>query len=130
MRADAEKNGVQWAEPKDKRITGIGKVLRYSHLDELPQLVNIIKGELSFTGPRPERPEFVGLLRKKIPYYDIRHLVKPGITGWAQIEYRYTSSVEDSAEKLKYDIYYIKNRSIFLDFAIVLKTFKSFFINK
>jgi len=130
MRADAEKNGAQWAEPKDNRTAGVGRILRYSHLDELPQLVNIIKGELSFIGPRPERPEFVELLRKKIPYYDIRHLVKPGITGWAQIEYRYTSSVEDSAEKLKYDIYYIKNRSIFLDFAIVLKTFKSFFINK
>lgn len=130
MHANAEKNGPQWAKAGDKRITGIGKILRYSHLDELPQLINILKGELSFTGPRPERPEFVELLRKKIPYYDTRHLVKPGVTGWAQIEYRYTSSVEDSAEKLKYDIYYIKNRSVFLDVAIILKTLKSFFINQ
>ncbi len=129
MRADAEKNGPQWAETGDKRITLIGKFLRYSHLDELPQLLNIVKGELSFVGPRPERPEFVKILREKIPYYDVRHIIKPGVTGWAQINYRYGASVEDAARKLEYDICYIKNRSLLLDIAVILKTFKSFFIS-
>ncbi len=130
MRADAEKHGPKWAEVNDKRTTFVGRVLRYTHLDELPQLVNIIKGDLSFVGPRPERPEFVGMLREKILYYDIRHLIKPGVTGWAQIEYRYGASVEDAAEKLAYDIYYIKNRSLLLDAAILLKTFKLLFVNQ
>jgi exopolysaccharide biosynthesis polyprenyl glycosylphosphotransferase len=128
MRKDAEAEGAQWAQTNDARVTPVGKFLRYTHLDELPQLFNIAKGELSFVGPRPERPEFAGMLSEKIPYYDIRHLVKPGFTGWAQIEYRYGASVEDAAEKLKYDLYYLKNRSLLFDAAIFLKTLKLFFI--
>ncbi|RJQ29511.1 sugar transferase [Candidatus Parcubacteria bacterium] len=130
MDMNAEKNGAQWADPNDARATPFGRFLRYTHLDELPQLINIIKNELSFVGPRPERPEFVKLLEEKIPYYDIRHLVKPGVTGWAQINYRYGASVEDAYEKLQHDIYYLKNRSVVLDISIFLKTLKSFFVNQ
>jgi len=129
MKKDAEKNGPQWAIKNDPRITFIGKILRASHLDELPQIFNILKGELSFVGPRPERPEFVKELKEKIPYYEIRHLVKPGLTGWAQINYRYGASIEDAYEKLEYDIYYLKNRSLTLDLLIILKTIKAFFFN-
>ncbi|MEK7146908.1 MAG: sugar transferase, partial [Patescibacteria group bacterium] len=92
-------------------------------------LYNILKGELSFVGPRPERPEFVKPLKEQVPFYEMRHLIKPGITGWAQINYRYGSSVEDAYEKLQYDLYYLKNRSLFLDIAIILKTIKSLFVN-
>lgn len=130
MRTDAESGGPKWAEKNDRRVTAIGGFLRYTHLDELPQLVNIIKGEISLVGPRPERPEFTKVLREKITYYDVRHLIKPGVTGWAQINYRYGASEEDATEKLKYDIYYLKNRSLILDIAIILKTLKSFFINQ
>jgi len=129
MIQDAEKNGAQWSEKNDPRVTFIGKILRYSHLDELPQLWNIARGDLSFVGPRPERPEFVSLLEKEIPYYDIRHLITPGVTGWAQINYRYGSSVQDSFEKLQYDIYYLKNRSLILDIAVILKTLRTLFVN-
>jgi exopolysaccharide biosynthesis polyprenyl glycosylphosphotransferase len=129
MREDAEIDGPKWSQKNDTRVTGIGKILRASHLDELPQLVNIIKGNLSFVGPRPERPEFVAELEKHIPYYNLRHLIKPGLTGWAQINYRYGSSQEDSREKLRYDLYYLKNRSIFLDLLILIKTLKFFFVN-
>lgn len=127
MRIDAEKNGPQWASKKDPRTTIIGRALRATHLDELPQLFNILKGDLSFVGPRPERPEFVSELRKSIPHYDVRHIVKPGLTGWAQIHYRYGASVADAAEKLQYDVYYIKHRSLGLDILIILKTLKLFF---
>ncbi len=130
MRLDAEKNGAQWSQPGDNRVTKFGKFLRYTHLDELPQLVNVFKGNISFVGPRPERPEFVKELKDQIPYYEIRHLTKPGITGWAQINYRYGASVQDAVEKLQYDIFYIENRSIFLDLLIVLKTLKLFFVNQ
>ncbi|HUX35799.1 MAG TPA: sugar transferase [Candidatus Paceibacterota bacterium] len=130
MRTDAEANGPKWAGKKDPRATAMGSFLRHTHLDELPQLFNIIKGEISFVGPRPERPEFTKVLEGKIPHYDVRHLIKPGVTGWAQINYRYGASEEDAAEKLRYDIYYLKNRSPILDIAIILKTLKSFFINQ
>ena len=130
MAEDAEKDGPQWANyHKDDRATPIGKLLRRSHLDELPQLFNILKGELSFVGPRPERPEFVEKLKKELPYYDLRHLTKPGITGWAQINYRYAASAEDAYQKLQYDIYYIKNNSPLLDFLIILKTIKFLITN-
>lgn len=130
MIIDAEKDGPQWANyHQDQRATQIGKILRRSHLDELPQLINIIGGELSFVGPRPERPEFVTKLRKELPYYDLRHLIKPGITGWAQINYRYAASAEDAYQKLQYDIYYIKNNSPFLDLLILLKTIKFLIID-
>ncbi|MDE2001841.1 MAG: exopolysaccharide biosynthesis polyprenyl glycosylphosphotransferase [Patescibacteria group bacterium] len=125
MRADAEKDGPQWANYfNDPRVTWFGNILRKSHLDELPQLYNIIRGELSFVGPRPERPEFVEKLRKELPYYDLRHLTKPGITGWAQINYRYAASATDAYQKLQYDIYYIKNNSLLLDLVIIIRTIK------
>lgn len=127
MNKDAEKNGAQWAKKNDSRVTKVGKFLRYTHLDELPQLVNILKGNISFIGPRPERPEFVEQLREEIPFYDIRHISKPGITGWAQINYHYGASVEDAHKKLEYDIFYIKNRSAILDLVILLKTLKHLF---
>lgn len=127
MKTDAEKDGPQWAGPNDQRTTFIGNILRKSHLDELPQLINIIKGELSFVGPRPERPEFVSQLKKEVPYFELRLLVRPGISGWAQINYKYGASVEDSYEKLQYDLYYLKNRSLAFDFLILLRTIKYFF---
>lgn len=130
MRTDAEKDGPQWANYfNDNRATWIGNILRKMHLDELPQLYNIIRGEVSFVGPRPERPEFVEKLRKELPYYDLRHLTKPGVTGWAQINYRYAASSLDAYQKLQYDIYYIKNNSPFIDFLIILKTLKFLITN-
>lgn len=128
MRADAEKDGARWSDKNDPRVTFIGKILRRSHVDELPQLLNIIRGEVVFVGPRPERPEFATELSEKIPYYDIRHLVPPGITGWAQIHYRYGSSVEDARKKLEFDLFYIKHRSFLLDARVVLRTLKLFFV--
>jgi exopolysaccharide biosynthesis polyprenyl glycosylphosphotransferase len=123
MIIDAEKNGAVWAQNKDPRATRIGKILRSSHLDEMPQMINVFKGEISLVGPRPERPEFVEKLEKTVPHYNLRHLIKPGFTGWAQINFRYGRSVMDSFEKFQYDLYYLKNRSFFLDFLVLLKTF-------
>ncbi len=128
MPIGAEKNGAEWAAPGDKRATAFGGFLRHTHLDELPQLINIMEGNLSFVGPRPERPEFVKILKEQIPYYETRLLVKPGVTGWAQINYHKDLTAEDVKEKMQYDIYYIKNRSIILDLAIILKTIKSLFV--
>lgn len=123
MYVDAERHGApQWATPNDRRVTRVGAVLRKSRIDELPQLINVLKGEMSCVGPRPERPEFVQDLAQKIPFYELRHLVNPGITGWAQIRYPYGASVHDSREKLQYDLYYIKNYSLFLDFMILIHT--------
>ena len=124
---NAESEGVRWASPDDKRVTPVGRFLRKTRIDELPQLWNVIKGDMSFIGPRPERPVFNRKLEKEIPYYDLRHLVKPGITGWAQVMYPYGASVEDARRKLEYDLYYIKNYSLILDVAIVLKTFRIVF---
>ena len=129
MRVDAEAGGAQWATKNDTRTTPIGGILRASHLDELPQLWNIIRGDLSFVGPRPERPEFVEKLEARIPYYEARLFIRPGVTGWAQIHHRADLTDEDVIEKLQYDIYYLKNRSPVLDWAIVLKTLKSIFIS-
>ena len=123
MRPDAENNGqAQWAKTDDERITCLGNVLRKYRLDELPQLYNVLHGEMSLVGPRPERPEFVDQLNKEIPYYKERHQVKPGLTGWAQLNYSYGASVEDARKKHQYDLYYLKNYSIFLDFLIMLQT--------
>jgi exopolysaccharide biosynthesis polyprenyl glycosylphosphotransferase len=127
MKKNAEKNGPQWATPNDSRITSVGKVLRKIYFDELPQFYNILKGDISFVGPRPERPEFVEQFKKEIPYYEIRHLVKSGFTGWAQVNYRYGASVEEAKEKFQYDLYYIKNRSFVLDLGIILKTIRIIF---
>jgi exopolysaccharide biosynthesis polyprenyl glycosylphosphotransferase len=122
MRIDAEKFGAQWAQANDPRLTRIGGFLRATRLDELPQLINVLKGDMNFVGPRPERPEFVKDLNKEIPFYRSRHQVAPGLTGWAQVRMGYASSVEDSLKKLQYDLYYIKHRNLFLDFLILVKT--------
>lgn len=122
MYRNAEENGAMWAQKNDPRITKFGKFLRKSRLDEIPQLWNILKGEMSFVGPRPERPEFIESLKKDIPFYTERLLVKPGLTGWAQINFPYASSTDDSLKKLQYDLYYIKHRSMILDLSITLKT--------
>ena len=123
MVADAEKDGVaRWASANDSRITRVGSVMRLLRLDELPQLFNVLKGDMSFVGPRPERPEFVEQLAEKIPLYEERHRVKPGLTGWAQIRYPYGNTDEDALEKLQYDLYYVKNFSIYLDLLILLQT--------
>ena len=123
MRRDAEQGtGAIWAQEADPRVTRVGAILRRTRLDELPQLINVLLGHMSFIGPRPERPEFVQSLQKEIPYYMKRLSVKPGLTGWAQVKYRYGASVEDSLEKLQYDLYYIKNLSLFLDLLILLNT--------
>jgi exopolysaccharide biosynthesis polyprenyl glycosylphosphotransferase len=130
MFQDAECQGAQWAKLKDPRITRVGYLLRLMRIDELPQLWNVLRGEMSLIGPRPERPEFDRKLAAEIPYYNIRYLVKPGITGWAQVMYPYGASVEDSYEKLSYDLYYIKNFSFWLDIAIALKTLRVVFLGK
>lgn len=126
MTTDAEKGKALWAQPGDTRVTPIGKFLRKTRLDELPQLWNILNGDMSLVGPRPERPEIIKeQLEKTIPFYNFRHLVKPGVTGWAQINFRYGYSQEDSLRKLQYDLYYVKNKSIWLDIKIILKTIKT-----
>ncbi len=124
MRTDAEKDGPRWAAARDSRVTRVGAVIRKVRIDEIPQVINVLRGEMSFVGPRPERPVFVEELARKIPYYESRHEVKPGITGWAQINYPYGASHEDARRKLSYDLYYIKNRSLFLDAIIILQTVK------
>lgn len=122
MHLGAERGGARWADENDPRVTRVGKFLRKSRLDELPQLWSILVGDLSLVGPRPERAEFVALLEKKIPFYQMRHLVQPGLSGWAQIHFPYGASVEDALEKLQYDLAYIKNRSVWLDLTTILKT--------
>jgi sugar transferase (PEP-CTERM system associated) len=123
MHTDAEKDGIaRWAKKNDSRITRVGSFIRKTRLDELPQIFNVLRGDMSFVGPRPERPEFVEKLEEKIPYYAERHRVKPGITGWAQIRYPYGASEQDSSAKLEYDLYYVKNYSLFLDMLILLQT--------
>lgn len=124
MVENAEANGAVWAQKNDARVTRVGRFLRKTRLDEIPQMINVLKGDMAFVGPRPERPEFVEELIKEIPYYDQRHTVKPGITGWAQIRYPYGSSKEDALQKLKYDMYYIKNMSILFDLVIIFETVK------
>jgi sugar transferase (PEP-CTERM system associated) len=122
MRADAESDGAQWAVKNDPRVTRVGGFIRKTRIDELPQLVNVLRGDMGFVGPRPERPEFVVELEAKIPFYAYRHSVKPGLTGWAQLCYPYGSSVEDAAQKLQYDLYYVKNHNLLFDITILLQT--------
>jgi sugar transferase (PEP-CTERM system associated) len=122
MTENAETNGPVWALPDDPRITRVGALIRKVRFDELPQLINVLRGEMSFVGPRPERPEFVAQLAKSVPYYRCRHAVKPGITGWAQLCYSYGASEEDALEKLQYDLFYVKHRSLIFDLAIVVQT--------
>lgn len=131
MKLDAEKDsGAVWAKAADDRITGVGRFLRRMRLDELPQLWNVLCGHMSFVGPRPERPEFVSSLTRQIPYYGQRHLLQPGLTGWAQVRYTYGASVEDALMKLQYDLYYIKNRSLAFDLFIIVKTIKTVLMRK
>lgn len=125
MHKNAETNGPQWAQKNDPRVTKSGRFMRKTRIDEIPQLINILRGEMSFIGPRPERPEFVEKLSLNIPFYNQRNLVKPGLTGWAQINFPYGASEADALEKLQYDLYYIKNRSFILDLSILLKTVKT-----
>jgi exopolysaccharide biosynthesis polyprenyl glycosylphosphotransferase len=131
MRSDAEGAGQPvWAREDDDRVTRVGRFIRLTRLDELPQLWNVMSGDMSFVGPRPERPFFVEQLARDIPFYVQRHAVKPGITGWAQVKYQYGSSIEDAMEKLRYDLYYIKHMSIFFDLTIVLDTVKVILFGK
>jgi sugar transferase (PEP-CTERM system associated) len=123
MRTDAEKDGVaRWAVAGDQRVTRVGRILRKARIDELPQLFNVLRGDMSLVGPRPERPAFVAELARQIPFYDVRHSVKPGVTGWAQVRYTYGASVEEAKRKLQYDLYYVKNHSLFLDVLILIET--------
>jgi lipopolysaccharide/colanic/teichoic acid biosynthesis glycosyltransferase len=127
MRRDAEAGtGAVWADPgRDPRVTPVGRFLRRSRIDELPQLWNVLRGDMALVGPRPERPEFVEGLTEQVPYYGQRHVLRPGLTGWAQIRYPYGARVEDAIEKLQYDLYYIKNRSIAFDLYIIFETLKT-----
>jgi lipopolysaccharide/colanic/teichoic acid biosynthesis glycosyltransferase len=122
MRKDAEASGVQWATKDDRRVTRVGAIIRKLRLDELPQLLNVLGGDMRLIGPRPERPEFVKQLSERIPYYQERHCVKPGLTGWAQLSYPYGSSEKDALEKLQFDLYYVKNQSLVFDLVILLQT--------
>lgn len=130
MRQDAEKNGAVWAKKNDARVTRVGAFIRNTRLDELPQLYNVLVGEMSFVGPRPERPEFVVDLAKQIPFYETRHKVKPGLMGWAQLKYPYGASVEDAKNKLQYDLYYTKNHSFLMDMLIMIQTVEIVLLGK
>src|SRR5262249_52216745 len=130
MRSDAEHGRPIWATNNDSRVTRVGRFIRLTRLDELPQLMNVLRGDMSFVGPRPERPYFVQQLAAQIPFYAERHAVKPGITGWAQVKYGYGSSIEDSMEKLRYDLYYIKHMSIGFDLSIFVDTVKVILVAK
>ena len=122
MPVDAEAGGAVWAGEMDPRVTRVGRIIRKLRIDELPQVVNVIRGDMSFIGPRPERPDFIDQLTREIPYYSQRHLIKPGLTGWAQVRYGYGASVEDAIQKLQYDLYYIKNQSPMLDAITLFET--------
>ena len=125
--ANAEKNGAEWSQENDPRITKFGRFLRYTHLDELPQVWNVLRGEISLVGPRPERPEFVTILEKEIPYFDLRHVIKPGVTGWAQVKFKYAGTILESYEKFEYDMFYAKNQNLFMDFGIIIRTIQKLF---
>lgn len=130
MRQDAERNGAVWATKNDSRITSLGKFMRRTRLDEIPQLWNVLRGEMGFVGPRPERPEFVQWLSKEIPFYELRHMVRPGLTGWAQVRYQYGASLEETKRKLEYDLYYIKHISLGLDLLITFETVKTIILRR
>jgi exopolysaccharide biosynthesis polyprenyl glycosylphosphotransferase len=130
MYIDAEKDGAVWATENDPRITPVGRFIRKYRIDEFPQFFNVLRGEMSLVGPRPERPEFIEMLSRQIPFYGERHIIRPGITGWAQINYPYGASIEDAKAKLSYDLYYIKNYSIFFDLIIAIGTVQVVLWNK
>jgi len=125
MKQDAEERGAQWAQQQEHRVTFVGRFLRKTRIDEIPQLWNVIKGEMSLVGPRPERPELDEEIERASPFWKCRYLLKPGITGWAQIKYQYASDMESSDKKLSYDLFYVKNSSFFLDLEIILSTLRS-----
>jgi lipopolysaccharide/colanic/teichoic acid biosynthesis glycosyltransferase len=124
MKNNAEAAGPQWATKDDQRVTRVGRWIRKYRIDELPQIFNVLRGEMSIVGPRPERPEFVSVLEDQIPFFGLRHSVRPGITGWAQVKYQYGSNVEETRTKLEYDLFYIKHLSIMLDLAVLFETAK------
>ena len=124
MRAHSEKSGAVWAAATDSRVTRIGRFLRRSRIDELPQLVNVLKGDMSLVGPRPERPEFVDKLARELPLYLVRHVVRSGLTGWAQINYPYGASLDDARSKLSYDLYYVKKSNFLFDLLIIMQTLR------
>ncbi len=130
MREDAETQGAVWATKNDPRVTPIGRFMRSTRLDEIPQLWNVLYGDMAFVGPRPERPEFVQWLIQEIPFYDVRHMIRPGITGWAQVRYRYGASLEETKHKLEYDLYYVKHQSIGLDLLIMFETIKTIILRR
>jgi len=131
MRIDAESCGKpQWAATNDPRITRVGRIIRLLRIDEFPQILNVLKGDMSFVGPRPERPYFVKQLDEEVPYYNVRHSIKPGITGMAQVRYAYGASVADAVQKLQYDLYYVKNNSLFLDLLILIDTLQVVILGK
>jgi len=125
MRTDAEKDGPVWAKSEDERMTRVGRIIRKIRVDEIPQFWNILRGDMNFVGPRPERPHFIAQLAQEIPFYEQRHLIPPGLTGWAQIKYPYGASIEDARQKLQYDLYYIKNQNLTLDATILFETIKT-----
>ncbi|MGA2351496.1 MAG: TIGR03013 family XrtA/PEP-CTERM system glycosyltransferase [Terracidiphilus sp.] len=130
MRKDAEAQGAVWAIKDDPRVTSVGRFMRSTRLDEIPQLWNVLRGDMAFVGPRPERPEFVQWLSQEIPFYDLRHMIRPGITGWAQVRYRYGASLEETKHKLEYDLYYVKHQSIGLDLLIMFETIKTIILRR
>jgi lipopolysaccharide/colanic/teichoic acid biosynthesis glycosyltransferase len=130
MRIDAEKDGPVWAKTEDERTTRVGRIIRKIRVDEIPQFWNILRGDMNFVGPRPERPHFIAQLAEEIPFYEQRHLVAPGLTGWAQIKYPYGASIEDAKQKLEYDLYYLKNQSITLDATIMFETIKTILLGR
>jgi len=130
MCEDAEAQGAVWATKDDPRVTAVGRFMRSTRIDEIPQLWNVLRGDMAFVGPRPERPEFVQWLSREIPFYDLRHMIRPGITGWAQVRYRYGASLEETKHKLEYDLYYVKHQSIGLDLLIMFETIKTIILRR
>jgi sugar transferase (PEP-CTERM system associated) len=130
MRQDAEAQGAVWASRNDPRVTTLGRFMRKTRIDEIPQLWNVLRGEMGFVGPRPERPEFVQWLSNEIPFYELRHMIRPGITGWAQVRYQYGASLEETKQKLEYDLYYIKHLSLGLDLLIMFETIKTIVLRR
>jgi sugar transferase (PEP-CTERM system associated) len=130
MRQDAEKDGAQWAKKNDVRVTSLGRFMRKTRLDEIPQLWNVLKGDMGFVGPRPERPEFVEWLNSEIPFYELRHIIRPGLTGWAQVRYGYGATLEETKQKLEYDLYYVKHMSVGLDLLVIFETVKTILLRR
>lgn len=125
MRTDAEAMGAKWATQDDPRVTSFGRFMRKTRIDEIPQLWNVLRGDMSLVGPRPERPEFVPWLTEQLPFYDLRHIIRPGLTGWAQVRFKYGATLADSREKLEYDLYYVKHMTLGLDLLIMFETIKT-----